>query len=74
MSIETLDDIIESIMDRLGIYGVHDDDSEMDGDKCGCRCCESSCLRHRIEAAVELDRKMRGLILVEASAHPPTGS
>ena len=72
MSIETLDDIIEEIMDGLGIYGAHDDDIEMDGDKCGCRCCRSSSLRSRIEDAVDVDRKMRGPILVEASANPPT--
>jgi len=74
VSIETLDDIVESIMDRLQIYGAHDDDVEMDGDKCGCRCCESSSLMHRIEEAVEVDRKMRGLMLVRASAHPPTNA
>jgi len=72
MSIETLDDIVESVMDRLGIYGAHNDDSDIPADQCHCRCCESSSLRSRIEEAVEVDRKMRGLILVEANAHPPT--
>jgi hypothetical protein len=60
VSIETLDDIIEEILDALGIYGAHNDDVESDGDKCNCRCCRSSSLRQRIEAAVEVDRKMRG--------------
>ena len=59
MPIETLDDIVESLMDRLGIYGAHPD-PEPEG-TCHCRCCESSSLRSRIEEAVEVERKLRNV-------------
>ncbi len=53
MSIETLDDIVEQIADRLGVYDSCDDE------KCGwksvCRCCFTSSLKERIRDAVRIE-------------------
>lgn len=51
MAIETLEDIVEEIMDELGIYGAHDD--RCSGDSC--RCCQASGLTDRIRRAVEIE-------------------
>jgi hypothetical protein len=58
--IETLDDIIEEIADRKGVYGAcpHHDDGDCAADKPGCRCCWTANLRARIDAAVEVERKL----------------
>jgi hypothetical protein len=60
MPIETLDDIIEEIADRKGVYGVCPDPTGT----CSvhknnlCRCCWTAGLRGRIEAAIEIERKL----------------
>ena len=54
MAIETLEDIVEEIMDSLGIYGAH-------GDSCDtrtCRCCASSQLNSRLRRAFYVDEKL----------------
>jgi len=48
--IETLDDIIEEILNRLYIYDQHDEEK----DTCNCRSCQASSLRIRILDAVAL--------------------
>jgi hypothetical protein len=53
--IETLEDIVEQLMNLLGVYGAHDD-----GEARPCRACRASDLRERILAAVEVERKLRG--------------
>lgn len=52
MSIETLDDVIEELLDRLGIYGACGD---MCTDRNPCRCCSEVALKERIMAAVEVE-------------------
>lgn len=52
--IETLDDIIEEVLNRLYIYGTHDETAE----DCQCRCCEASSLKQRILKAVELQNDL----------------
>ena len=52
MAIETLDDIIEALADKLYIYGAHDDSCT---DKRPCRVCWTSDLRDHIEAAIEIE-------------------
>ncbi len=54
--IETLDDIIELLADRLGIYGSHAEDDPEEG--CKCRVCWTAGFRERILRAVEVDRKL----------------
>jgi hypothetical protein len=56
--IETLDDIIEQIADRLGIYGACHDSYPSETRACPCRCCFTSSLASRIRAAVEVERKL----------------
>lgn len=58
MAIETVDDIVEEIMDKLGIYGAHDHEEDEAGDKRPCRCCASSILRDRLDAAYEIERRL----------------
>ncbi len=51
--IETLEDIIEQLADKLGIYGAHQESEQKP-----CRCCWTASLRCRIDDAVEIDRKL----------------
>jgi len=61
MPIETFDDIIEELMDKLGIYGAHPEDSPDDFRKeCPCRCCQTASLVDRIRDALEVERKLTG--------------
>ncbi len=55
--IETLDDIIESLANAMGIYGACPDPT---ADKCvaWCRPCWVSDTRARIDAAIEVERKL----------------
>lgn len=53
MPIETLEDIIESLADQLGVYGGHEENETRE-----CRICFASDLRARIERAVEIERKL----------------
>lgn len=55
MSIETLDDIVEEILDRFGIYGAC---GEQCTDIAPCRCCASVALKFRIRAAVEIEEML----------------
>lgn len=57
MPIETIDDIIDELMDRMGIFGAHPDGV---GDGCMCRCCQASSLRDRLFAAFEVHRRLEG--------------
>lgn len=57
---ENLEDIIEELADKIGVYGacrvtVDDDARKL---TCHCRACFVVMLRARIEAAVEVDRKL----------------
>lgn len=56
--IETLDDIIERLADQVGIYGAHDDNDEACETK-PCRCCWTSELRDRLEAAFKIEQKLK---------------
>ena len=57
MPIETLDDIITELADRIGVYGCGDgtDDHE---DGCDCRMCFEIGLRDRIIEAIELEKSI----------------
>ena len=61
MPIETVDDIVEEIMDGMLIYGAFGEHCEDGYASTGkrCRCCEASELRSRLDAAYEVDRRMR---------------
>lgn len=64
MAIETLDDIVEELMDDLAIYGAC-------GDKCSderhvCRCVKSSELEARIRRAVEVEDALKGMRFVRS--------
>ncbi len=69
MPIETIDDIIEEIADRRGIYGAHGDESDDDTPSrtvtCTatkpCRVCWTCGLHDRIVAAVEIERQLSPL-------------
>jgi len=53
--IETLDDIVEHLADRVGIYGIHTafcDENDI------CRSCWVSHLKERIKNAMEIERKL----------------
>lgn len=54
--LETLDDVVEDLADRFGVYGCGaDEDHPKD---CRCRICFTINWKDRILAAVEVDRKM----------------
>ena len=55
--IETLNDIIEELADRLGVYGAHTEREES-RDQYHCRVCFSAAMNTRIKSAVEMERTM----------------
>lgn len=55
MAIETLDDIVEQLMDNLGFFGAHDERCDEENT---CRCCAASGIRSRILAAVEVEQTL----------------
>jgi len=55
MAIETLDDIIEGLADRIGVYGACGDDCTHNKP---CRCCWTSDLRDHLVAAFEIEKKL----------------
>ena len=56
MAIETLDDIIEDLADKFGVYGCgSENDHPQD---CKCRLCFGIYWTDRILRAVEVDRKL----------------
>lgn len=54
---ETLDDIVEDLADKFGIYGCGPDEDHPSD--CKCRICYVIGMKDRIEAAVELEIKGR---------------
>lgn len=66
MNIETIDDIIEDIADKLGVYGAckstDPDGCDNDNDLC-CRCGFSMALKDRIYAALENENKLKSVNL-----------
>jgi hypothetical protein len=56
--IEQLDDIIEDLANKIGVYGAHPEENT--NGHCNCRCCWTSQLRARIEQAVKVERKLTG--------------
>lgn len=64
MAIETLEDIVESVADRLGIYGTckgRDENGNLVRECLSsevCRICFVSDLKDRIHAAIEVERKL----------------
>lgn len=78
MPFETLEDIIEEIADRRGIYGAHGDEREDETPSCEvtctpkkpCRVCWTSGLADRIRAAVEVERKLADPTAPTAKAEP----
>ena len=59
MSIETLDDIIEELADKEGIYGACDNSCEESG-RCVCRVAWVPDMKKRILYAVEVEKKLNG--------------
>ena len=55
--IETLDDIVEDLANKLGVYGAHNADCVGHTGK-QCRVCWVTELRGRINRAVEIERKL----------------
>jgi hypothetical protein len=55
MAIETVDDIVEEVLDLLGIYGAHSDSCK---GRTTCRCCASSNLTGRLRAAFDIERRL----------------
>ena len=59
MAIETVDDIVEELADKFGIYGLgqgYPDDGHPDD--CKCRLCFTSWIKQRIRKAVEAEQKL----------------
>lgn len=54
--IETLDDIVEPLADKLSVYGSHQEDPP--SGPCRCRVCFVSDMKARITRAVEIERKL----------------
>jgi hypothetical protein len=69
MPIETVDDIVEELMDALGVYGSCVDPFEGKPCKGGksCRCCASSSLRDRLDAAYEIEGKLKFVMREEVN-------
>jgi len=58
MAIETLEDIVENLADKIGVYGAHDEENEEVCDVHPCRCCWTSNLIERIWAAVRTEQAL----------------
>jgi len=56
--IETLNDIIEELADKFGIYGVGPKEGSHPTD-CKCRICFCIWLKGRIEKAAEVERRLK---------------
>ncbi len=61
--IETLDDIVEHLANRIGIYGAHaerpaDCIPDLSRSEKTCRSCWASDMKERILYAVEIERKL----------------
>lgn len=57
MSIETLDDIVEELADKFGIYGAGPEDYHTKD--CKCRNCFCTWLKERIKKAAEVERLLK---------------
>lgn len=55
MAYETLNDIIDELADKLGVYGAHTE-KEDSRDPYHCRVCFSASMNTRIKSAVEIER------------------
>lgn len=56
--IETLDDIIEELADKFGVYGI----GPQEGDHpagCKCRICFCAWLKGRLERAAEVEHRLK---------------
>lgn len=58
MALETLDDIVEDVLNQIGVYGCGCFDGERDCNGT-CRSCQADALKQRIRAAVELERALQ---------------
>ena len=58
MSIETVDDIIERLADRMGVYGSHDENNDAACEQKPCRVCWTSELRDRFDAAYKTEAQL----------------
>lgn len=72
MPIETVDDIVEEIMDRIGTYGACDDSQDDEStqtctDEHPCRCCAAAELRVRLDAAYEIEGKLKFVVREEVN-------
>ena len=55
MQIETIEDIVEDLADKFGIYGSHPLFGE---DKCLCRVCWVTSFRARLDRAWEIEQRL----------------
>ena len=55
MAIETIDDIVDELLDLLGVYGACGNHCT---DEHPCRCCSQVSLRARIISAVEIEQML----------------
>lgn len=55
--IETLDDVVESLADQIGVYGAHSEDEQG-----VCRICWTSNIKERILRAVVVERALEGVV------------
>jgi hypothetical protein len=75
VSVETLDDVIEEILDACGIYGAHGDpeDDRADETPCEgrlrgmCRVCASAYLHERIRRGAEVEKLLSGTVIPRAN-------
>lgn len=62
MSIETLDDVLEDILNRLDVFGHNHETEPSVEETCSdvrtCRCCQKSIWEERIRRAMEVERKL----------------
>lgn len=59
MAIEVLDDIVEEMADKIGVYGAHGTEDVPEATMYHCRVCFTIGLRQRIEAAANIESLMR---------------
>lgn len=57
MAIETVEDIIEDLADKLGVYGAHEEEGKEHEDR-PCRVCFTSGLKTRLSLAFDLEAKI----------------
>jgi hypothetical protein len=62
----TVEDILNGMADRIGVYGAHDEERDFaPGESCPCRVCFLSGVRDQLEQAFRIERILEAGLAAE---------